>query len=167
MGQPQQIRVSGIGFIFGGRHRQSFGLAEVDHFAASGEASQKGFVAPGRVNLKIGSQHVGNQLKPHLVVAAPGGSVAENAEAALFHFLYHGLGQDTAGNPSGVPVAPLIASLCLDQLHADFSNAFAHGQQDKFLCSGQQHPLSNRRDIIFVGLAQVSGKTDDVDTQIS
>jgi len=84
--ETQQIGVGRVGLLARRFDRQAVLFAILDHLQASAETIEKSLVAPRRVNAEGRLQHIGDELKPDLIVAASGRAVRKNRDAAFFNF---------------------------------------------------------------------------------
>ena len=131
MREAEQIGVGRIRLLARGLDRQPVLLAVFDHLQAAAEAAEKGFVAPRRVNAKSRFHHIGDKLKAHLIVAAPGGAVAENLDAVLFNRRQKPGDRHLAAERRRVPVAAFITGLRLNAFDTRRSHFVMQGHGDE------------------------------------
>ena len=166
VGQPEDIGIRGIGFLVGSLYRQLPGFAEVDHFLPAGKIVQEGLVAPGSVDLHRRVDHVGDELKSHLVVPAAGRAVGQDIDAALFKLGQQGPHRDVPGDAGRVPVVPLVHGLALDDLDAGPGELFLRVHDHGFLRAAPHHAFRHVVDAFFIRLAEIGRYADHVDVVI-
>ena len=143
---------------------RAVGLAVLDHLLAAGKALDEFGVAPGRVDFQARVQHVGSEMEAHLVVAAAGRSVEEDADALALQLAQHSRHGDRAGDAGGVPVAALVTRLRLDHFQSGFGQGLLPRHDGGGLRSATQHPVAHGVEVLLVGLAQVHRVAADRET---
>ena len=162
VGQPEDVRVRGIGFLVGSLYRQLAVSTEVDHFFSSGKIVQESLVSPGGIDLYRRVDHVGHELEPDLVVPAAGRAVGEDIDAALLELGQQGPHRNVAGYAGRVPVIPLVGGLALDDLDAGLRQFILRVHDYGVLRAAPHHAFGDIVDAFFIGLAQVGGHADHV-----
>ena len=107
-------------------------------------------------------EHLRCQLEADLVVAAPGGPVRHHLDAALLYMGQHAGHGHVPGDAGGVPIAPLVAGLSLDELDAGLANSRSAVVEDHLSGPTSLHPALYVFDAFLVGLAQIGGIGDDL-----
>src|SRR5690606_3432031 len=114
VGEAEQVGVCAVWLFMGGFYGHVALLAVIDHLFSTTKGVEKLLISPGGVYLVVWFQHVGDELETYLVVAAAGGTVAENFDPALTHYVQDQAGGHMAGYAGGVPIITFIAGLGLN-----------------------------------------------------